>query len=146
MLRKESCNIKREAGFTLLEVLVVLTLILLLASLVYPASNTLQERLLIRLSLDQLKDDFAALRAQALGGGDPLVITFVPGADYYHLQIGALSLERKLVGLKITAESEIKIVFSVLNMADLDLTLSTMQGNEYQLTFDNRGELVIKQK
>lgn len=61
MLRKESWSTDQESGFTLLEIIVVLTLILLLAGLVYPAGNTLKERILVKLSLAQLKDDLLEL-------------------------------------------------------------------------------------
>jgi len=127
-----------------LEIIVVLTLILLLAGLVYPAGNTLKERILVKLSLAQLKDDLLELQAQDLGGGSHPVLVFVPGTDHYLIQLGALSLKRPLAGLTIDAEAEKKIVFSGADRTDPDLTLLTATGDRYHLTFDERGEPVFK--
>lgn len=144
MLLKESWSNKRETGFTLLEVMVVLTLILLVVGLVFPVSGTLHQRLLIKLSLDQLEDDLLALRAQALGGGEVPVISFEPGQGYYRIEVGGRDLKRQLSGLVIATET--KIDFSARNMSSTVLTFRSSQDVNYEVTFSDRGEPVIERK
>lgn len=144
MCGKEPWSAEREAGFTLLEVLVVFTLILFVAGLVYPAGGLLREQVLPKLTLAQLKDDLLELRAQALGGGDHPVLVFEPGADYYLIQWGTLSLQRPLAGLTLDSASENRIDFRQL--AGADLTLRATTGETYHLTFDEQGEPVIQTK
>jgi len=144
MLRKGSWNAESEAGFTLLEIIVVLTLISLLAGLAYPMGNILKERILVKLSLAQLKDDWLELQAHALGGGGRPVLVFPPGTDYYLIHFDGLSLKRPLAGLTIDAESEKKIVFSGSDPVDSELTLRTATGDRYHLTSNARGEPVFK--
>ncbi|HBR34861.1 MAG TPA: hypothetical protein DD734_09520 [Firmicutes bacterium] len=144
MLLKESWSNKRETGFTLLEVMVVLTLILLVVSLVFPVSGTLHQRLLIKLSLDQLEDDLLVLRAQALGGDEAPVISFEPGQAYYRIEVGGTELKRQLSGLVIATET--KIDFSARNMSSTVLTFRSSQDVNYEVTFSDRGEPVIERK
>lgn len=144
MSRKESWSANQEGGFTLLEVIVVLTLILLLTGLVYPMGRTFNESILVRLSLAQLNNDLLELQAQALGGGDRPVLIFSPGAEDYLVQLGALSLKRPLAGLTIDTESEIKIDFSRFDPAGAGLILRSARGARYHFTFDDQGKPVIK--
>lgn len=144
MLLKESWSNKRETGFTLLEVMVVLTLILLVVGLVFPVSGTLHQRLLIKLSLDQLEDDLLTLGAQALGGGEAPMISFEPGQAYYRIEVGGTELKRQLSGLVIATET--KIDFSARNMVSTVLTFRSSQDVNYEVTFSDRGEPVIERK
>ena len=146
MLGKESWHHNWEAGFTLLEVMVVLTLILLVVGLIFPVSGTLHQRLLTKLSLDQLEDDLLALHSQALGGGAAPMIGFEPGQAYYQIEVGGTELKRQLSGLVITTATETKIDFSALNMASTVLTFRSNQGANYEVTFNDRGEPVIERK
>lgn len=140
MSAKESWSANQEGGFTLLEVIAVLTLLLLLVGLVYPVGYNLQERFLVKLSLAQLKEDLLALRDQALGGGERPVLVFTPGAEYYQVQLGALALERPLAGLSVEAGSEVSLDFSRLDPAGPELTFRTARGERYRLTLDEQGK------
>jgi prepilin-type N-terminal cleavage/methylation domain-containing protein len=143
MRRKELWSHKQESGFTLVEVIVVLTLILLLAGLIYPLSGAINKRLLIKLSLEQIKSDLEELSSQALGGGVPPIIIFEPEQEYYRIELGDLSLKRQLAGLKVAAETETRIIISDRINDAFNLTLLASDGKEYQIIFNNQGEVLV---
>jgi prepilin-type N-terminal cleavage/methylation domain-containing protein len=146
MLLKESWSNNRENGFTLLEIMVVLTLLLLVVGLVFPVSGTLHQRLCIKLSLDQLEDDLLALGAQALGGGATPVASFEPGEAYYRIEVGDVELKRQLAGLVIAMETATRIDFAARNMTNTVLAFRSSQGVDYEVSFNDRGEPVIERK
>mgnify|MGYP000884863333 FL=1 len=140
MRRKDLWNHNQEGGFTLLEVIVVLTLILLLVSLIYPISLELNNRILLKLSLKQISSDFAELHSEALSGRIPLQVIFEPEKEYYTIKRGDLVLQRPLAGLKLASETEFNIVFTSQTIDNTTLRLVAANGTEYRLSFNDLGE------
>ena len=140
MKQKDLWNHNQEGGFILLEVMVVLTLILLLVSLIYPTSVEINNRILLKLNLKQIRSDFAELHFEALSRRTPVQAIFEPGKQYYTIKRGELILQRPLVGLKLASETEINIVFTDQIIDYTNLRLVAANGTEYWLSFNDKEE------
>ena len=69
-------------GYTLIELLTVLVLILLIASLAAPSMNSYLGHTKTRRALDRISNDIALARMAAVRGGSRAVIDFTAGTSY----------------------------------------------------------------
>lgn len=103
---KASWITEREAGFTLLEIVAVLLLVVLLASLVFPHFDLAYSRWQENTALLQILRDLKEAESEAAGKGRDMRLVFLPGKEYYLLELGGTPLRRPLPGLILAGEEE----------------------------------------
>src|SRR5262249_46829411 len=72
-------------GFTLLEMILVLALVVILASLVYPSYTAMQRSYRLEGAADEAKAGMITARAQAIEEGRPYRFAVVPGKGNYRV-------------------------------------------------------------
>ncbi|NLZ44398.1 MAG: hypothetical protein GX894_06030 [Clostridia bacterium] len=103
---KGSWSTEGEAGFTLLETMAVLLLVVLLASLVFPHFDLVYSRWQEKTALLQILRDLKEAESEAAGRGREMRLVFLAGKPYYQLELGGTVLRRPLPGLTLAGEEE----------------------------------------
>ena len=81
---EEKKEIKRDQrGFTLIEMLIVLILIIIVAGISYGAFNRMGINSFLRTAARDIASDFQLARQRAMAENNPLTITFDPGNHTY---------------------------------------------------------------
>src|SRR5262252_3738325 len=79
-----SCAMNRRA-FTLLEMILVLTIVVILLSLAYPSFTSMQRQYRLEGAADAAKAGMASARAQAIEEGRPYRFAIVPGKGNFRV-------------------------------------------------------------
>jgi prepilin-type N-terminal cleavage/methylation domain-containing protein len=90
----------RESGYTMIELLTVLALIMILASMAGPSMRVYVEQGKAQRALDRISGDLTYARALAVRSGQRTVLQF-EGADVYSIQLtgpGARTVKRVRLG------------------------------------------------
>src|SRR5690554_2495475 len=103
---KASWITEREAGFTLLEIVAVLLLVVLLVSLVFPHFDLVYCRWQENTALLQILRDLKEAESEAAGSGREMRLVFQSGKPYYLLEMRGTKLRRPLAGLVLAGEEE----------------------------------------
>jgi len=75
----------RRQGYTLLEMILVLAVMVILASLTIPSLSTMYGQYKVTASCDTIKGAMATARSQAIEDGIPYRFAFVPGKGNYRV-------------------------------------------------------------
>lgn len=136
--------IKREDGFTLFELTLVLLLVTLLYSLVFPGFDTLQNRLEENADIMLLTRDLKELQSEVKGKGVSARIVFYPEQGYYSLMMGSTPLNRPLLGLRLAEEGDIIIILEPTgSREDQSFLLKGKSGASYRFTINTNEELEV---
>ena len=76
---------RRRAGYTLMEVMVVVAIIILAASITVPVVSSMIDDARITASSDTVRAQLAETRAKAMDSGKPWRLACMPGTGYYML-------------------------------------------------------------
>ena len=115
-----------RGGYTLIELLTVLVLILLLASLAGPSMNSYLGHTKTRRALDRVSNDIALARMSAVRGGARSVVDFAGGTSY-------------TITLQSATPRVIRQVYLSREYQGVTVSPPTSDG---RLVFDSRGLLV----
>ena len=78
-------NRSRRHGYTLLEIVLVSTLLVILVAMAWPAINAWNDVAALRRYRDQCSGLLQGLRLRAMEAGQPYVLRFVPGGGDYEV-------------------------------------------------------------
>src|SRR5690554_7858473 len=95
---KGSWSTEGEGGFTLLETMAVLLLVVLVSSLIFPHFDLLYCRWRENTALLQIIRDLKEAESEAAGRGREMRLVFLPDSPYYLLEMGGTILRRPLPG------------------------------------------------
>lgn len=75
----------RREGFTLMELMMVLALLVLLAAMAYPSIDAMYSDVRLKAGADHLRGRFAEARTRAIEEGQPYRFAVIPGEGNYRL-------------------------------------------------------------
>lgn len=103
---KVSWSTEGEGGFTLLETMAVLLLVVLVSSLIFPHFDLLYCRWRENTALQQIIRDLKEAESEAAGRDREMRLVFLPDNPYYLLEMGGTILRRPLPGLSLLRQEE----------------------------------------
>jgi prepilin-type N-terminal cleavage/methylation domain-containing protein len=74
-----SPRLRSRAGYTLLELVLVLAIMVILAAMIYPSAESMYGHLKLSQGADTVRDAWAAARAHAINEGRPYRFAIIPG-------------------------------------------------------------------
>lgn len=85
-------------GFTLLELVLTISLIVVLVSIVMPNLMGLREGLALQRTSDDLRGLLTGLRLRAMQEGQPYTFSYTPGTNQYSVRVGSAPVTLPLAG------------------------------------------------